>query len=134
VPAAKIVISKNYPKGILHDEKHLYKIILAHLALNIEVTTSNTVFTNRNTFRWLDIEFKNKCKNLKFCLSHLSTHPHIYSLTTFARLETKQSSTRTPFYNKRINSLVGCIFWSSDEHAPPAPCHTFYLSSYFFKQ
>ena len=61
-------------------------------------------------------------KNLEISSTSLT-----YSLTTVAKLETKQSSTRSLFYDTKINSVVGCAFWGYDECAPFAPCHSFYL-------
>jgi len=77
---------------------------------------SNIAFTTKKYYQavgyWI---FKNH-KNSKFCLSH--------SLTTVARLETKRSSTQSPFYNTRINLLMRCAFWGSDKSAPS---HYFHL-------
>jgi len=41
--AAKNAASKNHPKDILHDENHLYRIVLVHL-------TSNVAFKTRKHF------------------------------------------------------------------------------------
>jgi len=47
-------------------------------------------------------------------------HSHLLtcSLTTVARLETKQSSKWPPFYDIRIKSLVGYAFWGSTNVLP----------------
>jgi len=51
---------------------------------------------------------------------------------TVTRLEAKQSRVVPSFFDTRINSLVGCTFWGSDECAPVS----FFLSSntLFFMQ
>ena len=116
--ATKNTTSKDHPKDILHDNNYLYRILLVALASNIVFTTSGV----ENTFRQLNIYIFNH-KNSKFCLPYSLTH----SLITVARLETKQSSAQPPFYNTRINSLVGCAFWGSDECASYVPCHSFFL-------
>jgi len=82
--------------------------LLIHLGLN----------TVKNTFRQMDIDFCLK-KVLKI-LSASLTH-------SLARIETKQSSAWPPFYDTRRKSLVRCAFWGSDEYAPFASFHSFYL-------
>jgi len=49
-------------------------------------------------------------------------HSLAHSMITVASLETKLNSAWPPFYNTRINSLVGCAFWDSDKCAPSALC------------
>jgi len=65
--------------------------------------------------------------SLTYLLTHSLTYSPTLSLTTVTRLETKRSSARPPFNDKRINSLVGCAFWGSDKPAPSVPCHSFYI-------
>ena len=91
-------------KAILHDKNYLYSIILVYLA-------SSIAFTKRKHFQVaakLEISFAS--------LPHsLTDHSH--------KARDQKSSTKPPFYDTRINSLVGCAFWSFDECAPSAPCH-----------
>ena len=89
---------KNHPRDILHDENHLYGIVLVHL-------TWNTVLKIRkHTFGQLDIDFKNL---VKFCLSHcLTDHSHK------ARDQTKQCMYIILWHKNTVTSgmcLLG--FW-----------------------
>ena len=87
-PAAKNAASKSHPKDILCYNNHLYRIVLVLLALNI-------VFTAKNNFKWLDIDFFKNCKDLKFCQPHSLTHSHspTHSLTHSLTLSLSHSLT-----------------------------------------
>jgi len=95
-------------------------IALAFIKLCLSEGISQAV---RQPVRHMDVKIVNFV-----CLTH--------SLTTVARLGTKWSSAWPKFYDTRINSLVRCTFWGSDECAPSAPwqCFKFPIKLFFFKQ
>ena len=98
-------VFKNHPRDILRHENHLYGIVLVHI---IHKTALNaTKHLQVGGYRI----FKNR-QNLIFGLTA--------SLTTVARLETKRSSARPPFYATITDSPMGCAFWGSDECRPSA--------------
>ena len=87
------------PEDILCSKNHLYRILI-HLALII-------IFITRKYFQVAGYRIFKKLQNLEEILSD--------SLTDHSRKVRDQTKQHTwpPFYDIRIDSLVGCAFWGS---------------------
>ena len=105
---------KNHPRDILHDQNHLYGIVLVRI---IHKTALNAT----KHLQVAGYNFFNKHQNSNFSLTA--------SLTTVARLQAKRSSAQPLFYATITNSPVGCAFWGFDECRSSAPCLFFHLQS-----